>query len=169
MLVVAIGGLIIIVGGLAAGLIQLLTWIAKVVDAIMSWLKPALDAIGTTILAVYNSTMKLIEAFKSAWEWAGKVASKAGNFVSGAATSALNAVLPGRASGGPVTAGMPYMVGESGPELFVPRASGSIIPNGAGGANVVVNVYGDVTGREIVEKVQSAIMQSLSQNMRFVV
>lgn len=36
-----------------------------------------------------------------------------------------------RASGGPVTAGQPYMVGEQGPELFVPRQNGSIVASGA--------------------------------------
>ena len=34
----------------------------------------------------------------------------------------------GRASGGPVSKHVPYVVGERGPELFVPRSSGSIIP-----------------------------------------
>lgn len=36
----------------------------------------------------------------------------------------------GKASGGGVTADTPYLVGERGPELFVPGRSGSIIPNG---------------------------------------
>lgn len=36
-----------------------------------------------------------------------------------------------RADGGPVSAGAPYIVGEAGPELFVPRYSGSIVPNHA--------------------------------------
>ena len=48
-----------------------------------------------------------------------------------------------RAAGGPVSAGRPYLVGERGPELFMPRTSGSIYPNdamGMGGANIVVNV-----------------------------
>ena len=36
----------------------------------------------------------------------------------------------GRQSGGSVMAGMPYMVGEAGPELFVPSFSGSIVPGG---------------------------------------
>lgn len=39
--------------------------------------------------------------------------------------------LPGKAAGGPVHSGSPYIVGEKGPELFVPSVSGSIIPNGA--------------------------------------
>jgi hypothetical protein len=33
-----------------------------------------------------------------------------------------------RAKGGPVTSGSPYMVGEKGPELFVPFQSGQIVP-----------------------------------------
>ena len=34
--------------------------------------------------------------------------------------------LPGRALGGPVAPGRPYLVGERGPELFVPTASGRV-------------------------------------------
>ena len=41
----------------------------------------------------------------------------------------MSSYLPGRATGGPVTAGQPYMVGEVGPELFVPDQSGTIISN----------------------------------------
>ena len=37
--------------------------------------------------------------------------------------------LAGRAGGGPVNAGRPYMVGERGPELFVPGQSGGIMRN----------------------------------------
>jgi hypothetical protein len=39
--------------------------------------------------------------------------------------------IPGRAVGGPVSAGSPYVVGERGPELFIPDVSGTIIPNGS--------------------------------------
>lgn len=42
--------------------------------------------------------------------------------------------LPGRANGGPVSGGNPYLVGERGPELFLPQVSGSIIPNYAVGS-----------------------------------
>jgi len=35
----------------------------------------------------------------------------------------------GKARGGPVSSSTPYIVGEAGPELFVPNASGNIIPN----------------------------------------
>lgn len=48
-----------------------------------------------------------------------------------------------RASGGAVNSGTPYLIGEVGPELFIPGSSGTVVPNnrlaGAGGA--VVNFY----------------------------
>jgi len=44
----------------------------------------------------------------------------------------------GRAGGGSVSAGQPYTVGERGPELFVPGASGAIVPNGGGGSNITI-------------------------------
>ena len=51
-----------------------------------------------------------------------------------------------RAAGGPVSAGKPYIVGEKRPELFVPRAPGSIIPSlkGVGGqsVNLTINAPG---------------------------
>lgn len=59
-----------------------------------------------------------------------------GFFGGGSATPAS-----GKAIGGSVQAGQPYMVGERGPELFVPNSQGSIVPNGnlGGGGGVVVN------------------------------
>jgi hypothetical protein len=50
----------------------------------------------------------------------------------------------GRASGGSVTGGRTYLVGENGPELFKAPGSGTIVPNnrigGIGGAQIT-NVY----------------------------
>lgn len=56
--------------------------------------------------------------------------------------SGLLGLLP-FANGGRPPVGKPSIVGERGPELFVPRSSGTIIPNhqlGGGSTNVVVNV-----------------------------
>ena len=41
-----------------------------------------------------------------------------------------------REHGGPVNAGRPYLVGEKGPEIFVPKNSGGIIPGYAGGGEI---------------------------------
>jgi hypothetical protein len=52
------------------------------------------------------------------------------------------------ALGGSVTRGNSYIVGERGPELFVPGAQGNIVPNNAmGSANVTVNV--DASGSSV--------------------
>jgi hypothetical protein len=46
-----------------------------------------------------------------------------------------------RASGGPVSARTPYMVGEKGPEVFMPLASGNIVPNNQlGGVTVAPTI-----------------------------
>jgi TP901 family phage tail tape measure protein len=41
-----------------------------------------------------------------------------------------------RENGGPVNSGRPYLVGENGPELFVPKNAGGIVPNYALGGKV---------------------------------
>ena len=57
----------------------------------------------------------------------------------------------GFAKGGAVSKGQPVVVGERGPELFVPRSSGTIVPNnklgGGGSTSVVVNV--DASGTDV--------------------
>lgn len=50
-----------------------------------------------------------------------------------------------RATGGPVSSGQPYLVGEEGPEIIVPRGSGTVIPNGRiGGASFVLQMNGNI-------------------------
>jgi tape measure domain-containing protein len=78
--------------------------------------------------------------------------------------------IPQRAKGGPVSSGQTYMVGERGPELFVPGRSGTIVANdkmGGGNTNVVVNVdakgssvEGDEQGANQLGRVISAAVQS---------
>jgi lambda family phage tail tape measure protein len=60
----------------------------------------------------------------------GKMIAKAMIFKAiSAALGAFGLKIPGLASGGPAKAGQPYIVGEKGPELFVPQNSGKVIPN----------------------------------------
>ena len=66
--------------------------------------------------------------------------------------------IPMLATGGLVGANSPYIVGERGPELFVPSSNGRIVPNnklGGGGGNVYINVSGAIdqegTARRIVD------------------
>lgn len=62
-----------------------------------------------------------------------------------------------RAEGGPVLAGKPYVVGEKGPELFVPQRGGQIVPNnemntglsGITAGSLHITVDGRLRGRDI--------------------
>jgi hypothetical protein len=60
---------------------------------------------------------------------------KGGQGLAGTAAQLAGALLglPGRATGGPVAPGRAYMVGERGPEIFVPTASGRVETGSGGG------------------------------------
>jgi hypothetical protein len=63
-----------------------------------------------------------------------------------------------RAGGGPVQAGQPYVVGENGPELWVPNANGSIVPNNKldrmGGDTIV---YVTIDGQQLQGRIDKTI------------
>jgi len=76
--------------------------------------------------------------------------------------------LTGKAIGGPVQAGQPYMVGERGPEMFVPNQSGSIVPNnkmGGGGITVVNNVDARGADASVDMKIRAAMQQTSQQTV----
>lgn len=82
--------------------------------------------------------------------------------------------LPGRATGGPVSGGRGYVVGERGPEIFVPGSAGRIEAASASGSGVrdvriTVNVHGGRdaspermarSGRQIARAVRSALVEA---------
>ena len=75
-----------------------------------------------------------------------------------------------RANGGPISSGTPYLVGEQGPEIFMPSGSGTIIPNDqlgmlSGAPSVVYN--GPYIANMSAIDTQSA-MQFLSKNKQAV-
>ena len=91
--------------------------------------------------------------------------------------SLLGAIgIPGFANGGRPPVGRPSIVGEKGPELFVPDRGGTIIPNNqlGGSTNVVVNVdasgsavEGDEDrGRELGRLISVAVQSEIVQQKR---
>lgn len=70
-------------------------------------------------IQIQNSIMKPLAQATSGMSLSGMFSS-AGNFLSGLF----------KADGGPVAGGQPYIVGEQGPEWFVPNGAGTIVPNG---------------------------------------
>jgi hypothetical protein len=81
------------------------------------------------------------------------------NFLAGGIGAIPTGLFPGFANGGPVMGGRPIVVGEKGPELFVPGSNGNIVPNGAGGNSYTINVSAGVgdpraIGQQIVEYIR---------------
>lgn len=79
----------------------------------------------------------------------------------------------GRATGGPVLGGTTYLVGERGPELFVPATAGTIVPNHAmprAGGSVTNNfaIVGPVdrrTQQQIAQAAQEGQQRAMRRNV----
>ena len=82
------------------------------------------------------------------------------------------------ANGGKPPVGKPSIVGEKGPELFVPKRSGTIIPNdklaGGGSTNISVNIDAsgssvqgnEQQGKELGRVISAAIQSELIKQRR---
>jgi uncharacterized phage infection (PIP) family protein YhgE len=86
-------------------------------------------------------------------------------FITGTVAPALGIKLPKRALGGSVDSNKPYMVGERGPELFVPGGNGTIIPNnnmrGGNGGGSSFNISVDARGSNDPAAVRAQVMQGI--------
>jgi len=117
-------------------------------------------SIGTTIVEAFMSGKSAADAFKSALSsLLQKLASRSldkfldtifksdmkgapslfENFMSN--VPVLGGLFGKRAGGGPVNSGAPYLVGEKGPELFVPSMAGQVVPSYAMSGTSTVNNY----------------------------
>lgn len=109
-----------LVGGLKAAFTGIKSFVSGAVDKLMSKLE-----------GLWDFFLKVKEIAK--YTPAGLVAQGVGKL----------ADVAFRAEGGPVAGGSPYIVGEQGPELFVPKYNGSIVPNHAmgGGGGMVIHQH----------------------------
>lgn len=137
---------------------------ASLQNVALSGLKSMEDA----LVSLVNGTMSAKDAFRSMASSiindlirimiqksiTGPIAGAMGGFFSGG----------GKAIGGSVQSGKPYMVGERGAEMFVPNQSGSIIPSnrlGNGGGTTVVQNINVTTG--VQQTVRAEIMTLMPQ------
>ena len=103
------------------------------------------------------AAQQLLSAFFGAFAGTGGIV---GDF----ASAALAAIKP-RAKGGPVSGNSPYLVGERGPELFVPSTAGTVLPNGVGmGGGVAVSYNIDARGATM--ELTQALPTILADNNR---
>jgi hypothetical protein len=122
------------------------------------WQKKATEAGGTVMYDTYNNPYIYIPGVNSS-------SGKTSPDYSYGARRDQGWDVQGMAAGGPVSGGTPYVVGERGPELFVPRTDGHIAPNGAGGISVVVQVQGAILGTadQLARLVGDALVGRLRQ------
>lgn len=149
--------LVAAVGSLVVGLLVL----AKVINAVTYGFNLMVGA----ALWLANKTMQAADWISNAFNTVLFIINDVKNAIFGAANAldrlmggknqlsiglSGRANIPGRAIGGSVTSGQPYVVGERGPELFVPSNNGKIVPNNkmGGGATININV-GLMTGSAI--------------------
>lgn len=146
----------------------LLPLITDLVNFVKKFLLPVF---GTSLVATFKIVAAgigpVVTAFGKAAELIGNAYNGLKNFISlvknnplvkGISGAIENIFGGGRATGGPVTGGTTYLVGEKGPELFTPGSSGNIIPNnriGGGGGTINITVNGALdaegTARQIVD------------------
>lgn len=146
----------------------LLPLITDLVNFVKKFLLPVF---GTSLVATFKIVAAgigpVVTAFGKAAELIGDAYNGLKNFISlvknnplvkGISGAIENIFGGGKATGGPVTGGTTYLVGEKGPELFTPGSSGNIIPNnrlGGGGGTINITVNGALdaegTARQIVD------------------
>jgi hypothetical protein len=118
-------------------------------NAIVGFFQGAIGAIGSVFSSIGDA---IVGAFKTAFNFVasiwndtlGKISFSIPSWIPviGGKSFSIPQIPEFKAMGGPVTAFSPYIVGEQGPELFVPSTSGSIIPNGQlAGMGHTINVY----------------------------
>lgn len=112
--------------------------LAMGIDLLWQKYRPFWDWIGRKIAYVVGQLRSLYSWLKKVYEML--PTTQAGNFIGEQLGNLMY-----RAEGGPVSSGSPYIVGERGPELFVPRYSGTIVPNhelGSGGQTINMTFNG---------------------------
>lgn len=100
-----------IIGSLIASIFRLATW---------------------AIEKLLGGLINLIELVGKAVDWFKRLRNAADDAAeaSSSAAGGGDGGLQKRAKGGPVSSNVPYWVGEQGPEVFVPRTAGYVLPNG---------------------------------------
>jgi phage-related protein len=127
-------------------------------------LKIAIQGIGIALGVVIDTVGELIGGFQTLFSWIGKVIDKITAMINLVRNNAAVRGIAGlidsafggfRAAGGSVAAGSSYVVGERGPEMFVPSSNGTIVPNGGMGGTINITVNGAIdaegTARTIVD------------------
>ena len=142
-------------------------FISNMGSAIGEWVNNTTMAISDMGTSIYDSIAGAFDRLTGkigAWfswvreKFVGLGSSIKGVFTGGDSPAPIDGA---RASGGPVSAGKNYLVGERGPEIFSPSSSGSIIPNHRAGSvsndnrtiNITINASPGMNERTLADLV----------------
>lgn len=140
-------------------------------------LNNSFDAIGQSVSNSFKGMLTGAMSFKDAMKgiigavieelWKLFVVQQIVGVVKSAMGSVFGVKVPGKAIGGSVGKNRPYMVGEQGPELFIPGGSGTIIPNrnlssngGGSNFNISVDARGATDPAAVRAQVQQGILEA---------
>ena len=136
--------------GEAVGLQWITQWelmieVGRTIIEVMNTMRDASAATTTAVAKIFGAEVPEFQPTSRTFEGVEKISKKVGGFLSD--IPLIGGFFSGRATGGPVGAGKPFMVGERGPELFIPNNNGKITPNNKLGG-VTINVQGNFVGSE---------------------
>jgi hypothetical protein len=140
-----------IVGGIKQGIINaweaFTGWLTGMFDGAVKGIKDFLGISSPSRLLADEVGSPMVEGVKSGWSGGfpnlratmigdidllvGDVRARAEQIAAMMQNLQMSGSSHALALGGPARAGQPYLVGERGPELFVPGASGTVVPNSA--------------------------------------
>lgn len=149
-----------------AGMTYIQTAWMEVWTAVKDYVIGIWQEIVDKITSFVNGIMDKVNSVKNAIS---SVASSVGGAISSAGNKIGNAFGGGKAAGGSVFGGSTYLVGEEGPELFMPSSSGMIVPNHAlGGAVFNINFSGNtfMGDRDVARKIGKELVNYLKLNVR---
>lgn len=161
------------------GVARMFEWLGKNAAKIVRAVQGALEAPLGAITAAFGAVANVLNRIRDAMAWiidhVGDLVGAVGK-VLGAVGSAVGHIpIPGRrATGGPVSAGRPYVVGEDGPEVIIPGANGYVVANqslppgsaaGGGGLTQVFNFPNYVgSQQELIETVRRGLADVARRN-----
>lgn len=130
-LVAAVRGYIAQYVAIIRGIINVVVIVAR---AISSGFATAFNSVRTAVQSAYNFIVGIINKIKGLIDSVVNAIKNLPATIASGLDSLTGGVLGKvtslfRAEGGPVSGGRPYIVGEVGPELFVPRTSGAVVSN----------------------------------------
>lgn len=166
-----------LVDGLVPAIAEVASAPTPAMDAIIARgeeLRSSFDGIGRSVSDAFQGMLTGAMSFKDGMKgiissvinelWKLFVVQQIVGFISGGISSITGIKLPARANGGSVGKNQPYMVGERGPELFIPGGSGTIIPNrnlGGSGSGNAFNINVDARGSADPAAVRAQVQQGI--------